>query len=648
VAAGQPVDASTTVRHPLDPLTPEEIRAAVAILRREHAAGDGFRFAMIELREPAKAALAGDGPIDRAADVLCWNRADGNAYKAVVSISGDRVLSWEHRPGEQPNMTVDEFHEVNDTLRHDPRLVEALAKRGVTDMEHVLLDTWAYGASLIPSAYADRRVGWCDVWVRDSDDSSPYANPITGLHPIVDLNSTELLEVEDTGVVERAPTMGEYIPRLVPGLRLRDDIKPIEITQPDGVSFTLDGNLLRWQRWSLRIGFNPREGMVLHTVGYEDDGRVRPVAHRLSFAEMVVPYRDPTGEHERRTAFDIGEWGLGFMTTSLELGCDCLGEIAYLDAVAHDSHGEPATIPNAICIHEEDGAVLWKHVDEVSGAETRRMRRLVVSFHATVANYEYLVYWRFHQDGNIECEVRATGIMVTTQFEGEQPPYGTLVDERTYAPFHQHFLVARLDLDVDGESNTVYATDSEALPTGPDNPYGLAMVQRSTPLRTESEGKQDYDWHRQRAWKIVNDSARNRLGTPTGYKLVPGGALPALIDTASPVFERAQVIGHTLWVTPYAEDERWPCGEMPTQSTADTGLPVWTQANRPIEDTDVVLWYVFGINHVTRPEEWPVMPVDTVSFWLKPSGFFHRNPALDVPPTHGCHTSSNGEVPAAS
>ena len=160
------------------------------------------------------------------------------------------------------------------------------------------------------------------------------------------------------------------------------------------------------------------------------------------------------------------------------------------------------------------------------------------------------------------------------------------------------------------------------------------MVQRSTPLRTEEEGRQDYDWHRQRAWKVVNDRATNKLGTPTAYKLVPGGALPALIDKASPVFERAQVIGHTLWVTPYAEDERWPCGEMPTQSAADTGLPVWTRANRPIEDTDVVLWYVFGINHVTRPEEWPVMPVDIVSFWLKPTGFFDRNPALDVPPVH--------------
>ena len=212
--------------------------------------------------------------------------------------------------------------------------------------------------------------------------------------------------------------MGEYVPRQIPErIRTagrRDPLKPLHIHQPDGPSFTLDGNLLRWQNWSLRIGFNYREGMTLHTVRYRDGDRDRSIAHRMSFAEMIVPYRDPSTDHYRRTAFDIGEWGLGFMTTSLELGCDCLGEIRYLDAVLHDSTGAPYTITNAICIHEEDNAVLWKHVDHDIGAEVRRMRRLTVSFHVTVANYEYLVYWRLYQDGNIECEVRATGIMVTT------------------------------------------------------------------------------------------------------------------------------------------------------------------------------------------------------------------------------------------
>ena len=225
---------------------------------------------------------------------------------------------------------------------NDPRLVEALRARGITDMDLVIVDVWNYGHHLIPEAYRGKRLGWVDLWYRGSAEANPYANPVNGLHGVVDLNSMELLELEDTFVVDAPATMGEYVPRLVPGQELRDDLRPLEIVQPEGVSFTLEGNLLRWQNWSLRVGFNYREGLVLHTVGYEDDGRVRPVAHRLSLAEMVVPYRDPSTDHYRRTAFDVGEWGLGFMTVPLELGCDCLGEITYVDAVTARLAGRAA------------------------------------------------------------------------------------------------------------------------------------------------------------------------------------------------------------------------------------------------------------------------------------------------------------------
>jgi primary-amine oxidase len=635
-----PVIGGTPVTHPLDPLSAEEIRQAAAAVRRDHGAGDGWRFASIELREPAKAdlaALESGGPGRREALVVCWNRADGQAYRAVVSLAGDEVTAWEHLPGQQPNMTVDEWHECDVMLRSHPDVIAALAKRGITDMSRVLSDMWAYGAALVPERYAGRRIGWCDVWYRGSELGNPYAHHQSGLHPVVDLNTMELLELEDSypgGPVPQDQVRGEYLPDLLPA-RLRA-VAPLQVTQPDGVGFTLDGNLLRWQNWQLRLGFNYREGLVLHQVAVQDGERLRPVAHRLSFAEMVVPYRDASPDHYRRTAFDIGEWGLGFMTTSLALGCDCLGEITYLDAVIHDSRGEPQVIANAICVHEEDSGVLWKHVDERAGAEVRRARRLVVSFHVTVANYEYLVYWRFYQDGAIECEVRATGVMVTsgTAAPGSRPASGTLVDRGIYAPFHQHFIVARLDLDVDGTGNTVYAADSRPAPPGPGDPYALGLTVTSTPLRTEAEGKQDYDWATQRGWKVVNDNVRNGLGTPVGYKLIPGAAFPPLLDPASPAFQRAQVIGHTLWVTPYRADERWPCGDFPVQAAKDTGLPEWTAANRSIEDTDVVLWYVFGLHHITRPEDWPVMPADIVSFWLKPFGFFDRNPALDVPPSH--------------
>ncbi|WP_298440992.1 primary-amine oxidase [Gordonia sp. (in: high G+C Gram-positive bacteria)] len=648
----------TDTFHPLDPLSADEFTRVTQILAGAHGVGDGWRYTSIEMAEPDKAALAAydtDGtPCERRAEATVLHCAANATYKALVSLQSGEVLSWEHIPGVQPNVTVDEWEEADAALRAHPDVIAALARRGITDLDLVFMDTWTYGDVLIPDKWKDRRIGWSDTWVRASEDANPYAGPVNGFHCVIDLNTMELLEIEDTFVVDRPEIMGEYLPHLLPE-RLRESfsrgpLKPLDITQPDGPSFTLDGNLLKWQNWSMRVGFNYREGMTIHAVTYDDNGTERKIAHRLSFAEMMVPYRDHCDDHYRRTAFDIGEWGLGFMTTSLELGCDCLGEIRYLDATLHNSKGEPYTIKNAICIHEEDNAVLWKHVDHNGDAQVRRMRRLTVSFHVTVANYEYLTYWRFYQDGNIECEVRATGIMVVSHLNpGATNDHGTIVDDRTYAPFHQHFLTARMDLDIDGGPNTVYQSDTEMVPVGPDNPYGLSLRVRNTPLRTEAEGKQNPNFQAQRAWKIANDNVTTALGLHPAYKLSPAGAFPAMFPEDSPILARCEAIKHSLWVTPYAPDERWPAGEFVNQNKADTGLAVWTKENRNIENTDVVLWYTFGIHHITRPEDWPIMPADIVSFWLKPFGFFDRNPSLDVAPSPPkssscCATESTGSA----
>ena len=420
-------------------------------------------------------------------------------------------------------------------------------------MSLVLTDMWAYGAALVPERYQGLRLGWCDVWYRGSEHGNPYAHHVTGLHPVVDLNTMTLLELEDSYQRRRRPERDGRVPAQALPTPLRE-VAPLRDqparrgrlhprrAPPDLAELAAADRVQPPRGPGAASGCLPRRG------------KLRSVAHRLSFAEMVVPYRDASPDHYRRTAFDIGEWGLGFMTTSLALGCDCLGEITYLDAVVHDSRGEPRTIPNAICIHEEDSGVLWKHVDERAGVEVRRARRLVVSFHVTVANYEYLVYWRFYQDGNIECEVRATGILVTshTDAAGSRRQNGTLVDERTYAPFHQHFIVARLDLDIDGPGNTVYASESLAASANdPTDPYALGLVVRNTPLRTEAEGKQNYDWSTQRGWKVMNDHVPNGLGTPVGYKLVPSAAFPPLLDPASPGAsagrgDRAHALGDAL------------------------------------------------------------------------------------------------------
>jgi primary-amine oxidase len=633
-------------QHPLEPLDADEFRQTVTALRREQSLSVSWRFASIELLEPPKAevkAWAAGDPIRRTAFAVLWNREDNQTFEGVVDLTDDVVVSWTHVPGVTPHFTVDEYHEVDEAMRAHPDVIAALADRGITDMSLVTIEVWTYGKALMPEQWRDRRLGWCDIWYRETPEGNLYAHPVSGLKVVVDVNTLELLELENDHDHGQPEVDGEYVPGAWTGEQR--EVTPLEITQPEGISFTVEGTELSWQNWTMRLGFNYREGPVIYQVAYDDHGTRREIAYRMSFSEMVVPYRDASFDHYRRTAFDIGEWGLGFMTTSLELGCDCLGEIRYLDATLHDTKGSPYVIPNAICLHEEDNAVLWKHVDHDLGAEVRRMRRLVVSCHATVANYEYLVYWRFYQDGNIECEVRATGLMVTTPYaEGATPPpTGTVVDQRTYAPFHQHFLVARLDLDVDGDDNTVMEVDSRALPTSADNPYGLAVVTESTPVVSEAESARDFNWATQRSWKVVNPNRTNALGTNPAYKLVPTASIPPMMEPNAPQFLRAPVIGHTVWVTRQHDDERWPCGAYPTQSDHDDGMTRWISDDEPLQNTDVVLWYVFGIHHITRVEDWPIMPADTISFWLKPFGFFDQNPSIDVPPSvkangEHCHT----------
>ena len=303
-------DDLVTNSHPLDPLSADEIRQAAAILRRDRTIGDTWRFASIELKEPSKDALAVGQPGAREAIVVCWDRADGLAHRATVSLTGDKVTTWEDLPGQQPNMTVDEWHECDEMLRAHPELAQALARRGVTDMSLVLTDMWAYGAALVPERYQNRRIGWCDVWYRGSELGNPYAHHVTGLHPVVDLNTMTLLELEDSDPGDQPPdVMGEYLPSLLP-MRLRE-VTPLEITQPEGVGFTLDGHLLSWQNWQLRLGFNHREGLVLHQVAVPRRAAARARWRTGSrsprwWCRTGTPARTTTGA--RRSTSASGAW----------------------------------------------------------------------------------------------------------------------------------------------------------------------------------------------------------------------------------------------------------------------------------------------------------------------------------------------------
>ena len=361
-----------------------------------------------------------------------------------------------------------------------------------------------------------------------------------------------MIEVIDHGVTALPPNPASYYAEHQPSMR--EDLKPISITQPEGVSFTVNGNLVDWQKWQFRIGFDPYEGLVLHQITYDDDGRRRSILHRASISEMVVPYGDPSPLHGWKNAFDAGEWGLGRMTQPLTLGCDCLGEIFYFDATIANEQGKPWVIPNAICMHEEDYGMLWKHVDLLGGrSEVRRSRRLVVSFVATVGNYEYGFYWYFYLDGNIQLEVKLSGIVSPMAIEpGTQPEFANVVGIGVAAPHHQHMFNARLDFDVDGPVNEVYEVEAEPLPPGPDNPWMNAFRQRSTRLDTELAARRDTDAAHSRTWRIANPEVRNGLDQPVAYKLVPTMTTPTLLahpgvaDREARRLRAAQPLGHAV------------------------------------------------------------------------------------------------------
>jgi primary-amine oxidase len=627
---------STTIKHPLEPLAAAEVQLAVRLLRDAGKVTPTTRFVSISLKEPAKESVygfTGAGPMRREAAAVLFDNATNACYEATVSLTDQRLLSCRHVPGVQPTMTFDEQVECEQAVLASPEFRAALKKQyGFDDTSLVMVDIWSagyYGAE----EDRTRRLARPLCFVRSDPTDNGYARPIEGLRPVVDLNQMRVIRVEEYGHWPLPPGGCNYAADRVPNQRT--DIKPLEITQAVGPSFQVDGNVVTWQKWSFVVGFSAREGLTLHHLCYHDKGRSRPVLYRASLSEMVVPYGDPALQQARKNAFDAGEYGLGMCANSLELGCDCLGHIHYFDGHLCNSRGAPLTIKNAVCMHEEDYGILWKHTDRrLNAPEVRRSRRLVISSIATVENYEYGFFWYLYQDGNIQFEVKLTGILSLGALPpGEQSKYGALVAPQLYAPNHQHFFNVRLDLDIDGAANTAYQLDVVADEPGPANPFNNAFHVQATRLEKEKQARANLCLETARTWKIVNERVRNAVGEPVGYKFLPGDNSFPYASRDAWWRRRAGFVNHHVWITPCREEEKHAGGDYPNQSTGGDGLTRWTEQDRPIADTDLVLWYTFGHTHLPRPEDYPVMPTAYIGFMLKPNGFFDLNPANDVPPS---------------
>ncbi|KAK4099480.1 hypothetical protein N658DRAFT_475249 [Parathielavia hyrcaniae] len=640
--------AAVDIPHPFDPLTLGEIDTAISIVKKAH--GDIF-FNVVSLQEPRKAEMTAwladpdTAPRPKRVAEVVVIAPGGKVYDGLVDLAETKITKWDFLDGEQPIITMEELQLVEHIVRKDPRVIEQCVISGIApeDMDKVYCDPWTIG-------YDERfgstvRLQQALMYYRPDIDNCQYQYPLD-FCPIYDADKGEIVAIDIPKVrrpLSQAPAL-DYHPAAVEKRGgYRTDLKPINITQPEGVSFRMAGREIAWQNWNFHIGFNYREGIILNNITFNDKGTVRPIFYRLSLAEMVVPYGNPEHPHHRKHALDQGEYGAGYMANSLSLGCDCKGAIHYLDAHFPTRAGGLRTIENAICIHEEDAGILFKHTDfRDDSVIVTRGRKLVIQQIFTAANYEYVVAWIFHQDGTIQPEIKLTGILNTYAMDPDEDTrgWGTQVYPGVNAHNHQHLFCLRVDANVDGPDNTVFVSDavpSDAPVGSPENYYGNGFYNRRTKLATTGEAATDYSGATSRTWEIANTNRLNPFSRkPVSYKLVSREVPGLLPKEGSLVWKRAPFARHAVHVTPYKDDQLYPAGTHVPQTSGDTplGLEAWIGAGKEsVDNTDVVLWHTFGLTHFPSPEDFPVMPAEPMTLLLRPRNFFAGNPVMDVPPS---------------
>jgi primary-amine oxidase len=614
--------------HPLEPLAAAEIEQAFALLKGDSRVPAGAFFPTLELQEPPKSEVLEwkpGRPFARRVYAEIYDRPGNRAFEAVVDLRARKVLSWTPRPGVQPATYADEYEVVPKVVREDARWQAAMRKRGITNLDDVHLEVWTGGDLPVAGAPRGTRLLRVLSFFR-GDLPNMYDRPIEGVVVAVDANRVKVVEVTDTAV---APIVRDETgnPKRGP----RPALKPLRTVQPDGPDFEIQGGEVRWQNWRFRPVLHQREGLVLHAVGYEDQGRVRPILYRAGMSEISVPYGLPDRNWVWRSAFDLGEYGFGRYALKLEPGVDVPENTTLIDTVVADDKGGVVELPGAIGVYERHSGILWKRVNpNTAEVDARAARDLVVTSNSWIGNYIYGVNWIFHQDGSMDVEIALTGTLllrgVISRKQGAD--YGTPVANYLAAPFHQHFFSFRLDFDVDGATNV--AKEMDVLSDG----RGANGVRvRETMLRSERRAIRDLDASKARMWKVMNPAVPRTPGDdPPGYLLMPhANAVPYAAQNFGSR-KRAAFANHHLWVTAFRDSEQYAAGAYPYQGKVGEGLPAWTADDESLDDQDLVLWYTLGVTHVPTREQHPVMSVERAGFRLMPASFFEANPALDLPP----------------
>ena len=633
------VSEAAPVRHPLDPLKPEEIRTVTSVLTEAGHVDEESRFVLINLHEPPKSAVLQwrpGGDIARSAFVVAMNGPQ--TFEAVVDLHQSRVESWKEIKDVQPTIVAGEWEATQRIVRSNEQWQAAISKRGFPDPDEVVCVPLSAGYFGDPADHSRRllKVPFYD----GRGVKNFWGRPIEGLLAVVDLTAGEMVELIDTGQVPVPQGPIDFDQRSARPLRQAPH--SIFMSQPEKRSFDLNGHVVRWQKWQFHIRIDPRVGPVISLVRYQDGDTMRSILYQASLSELAVAYMDDDLGWYFRTFIDAGEFGVGTRAAPLQVGKDCPKGATIYNPVFATVKGQPYAAKQGACLFERyAGDPIWRHHEGLNrSSEVRKNIELVFRFIASIGNYDYILDWVFRQDGTIRVMVGATGIVqakgVKSRTNAEDPDGGDTsrgqrIAEHTVGINHDHHLNFRIDLDVDGTANSFVREALKPKRLDPGHPRKSLWVTQQQVPATELQGKMRIKLQAPALWRVINPAVIGPFGNPVSFHLKPRGNAVSLLDEDDYPRRRLGFIDNHLWITPYHADERYAAGAYPNQSRDGDGLPRWTTADRPIENTDIVLWYTLNFHHVVRTEDWPVMPVNWQGFDLRPFHFFDRNPALDLP-----------------
>ncbi len=276
--------------HPLDPLNKAEIELAVNLVKAKNLSSQTF-FPTVVLNEPPKQDVIDFKPGDnfkREAIVEALDRPQNILYKAIVDLQQQKVIAFDKMPeGTQPPSFENEYTVIPALVSQDPQWRAAMKKRGV-EPEDVYLDLWSGGDLAINTDREGQAVAPGTRIMRvlsflRGQQANPYDRPIEGVVVAVDMNHLKILQVTDTVIAPVSNYDG------LATQHNRKPLKPLQIVQSSGEDFQTCGHEIRWQGWRFRYVLHPRDGLVIYTLGYEENGKVRAIAYRLGLTELYVP-----------------------------------------------------------------------------------------------------------------------------------------------------------------------------------------------------------------------------------------------------------------------------------------------------------------------------------------------------------------------